>query len=215
MTTYKERTLLPKESQKIDKNYEKLQELSCKIGNEKTREAVQKLLNDIKQRFAYAPSSTKIEFAGAYPGGLVQTSMLVLRSLIQMNDALQANIPLDDMIITGIFFNIGKIGTEDKEYYLPQESEWHRVNLGQMYKINTEISEAISPNVRSLWWLNNADIPLTEDMIYSINSLSILTGNQVSNNSDVYKAPTLAILLQTAYRLVCSQSVDKKRSIVD
>jgi len=204
------------EVQQIDKNFDKVLDLVSKVENVKVREPLLLLCKEVKSRFAVAPAATKTEFAGAYGGGLVKTSLQVLKAMIQANEALGTNVSSDDLILAGLFFHIGKIGSADKEYYIVQESEWHRNNLGQMFKVNDELGDILPPNIRSIWWLNNAGVPLSEDVIYAITSLSNLTGHQTAYSTDVYKAPSLAILLQTAFRLVCSQASNaNKKSVLD
>lgn len=202
------------EVQKIEKNYEKFLSLASSIQDEKVKKPILEMLTELKGRIAVAPASTKTEFVGAYAGGLVQSSLLTLKTMIQINDALQANISRDDLIVAGLFYHLGKIGNLDQEYYVAQESQWH-IDRGMRYEINKQLDGIMPPNMRSIWWLNNAGVPLSEDVMYAIYSLSTMNGSHVSS-LDTYQAPKLAIILQTAFRLICSQASEtEKKSVLD
>lgn len=202
------------EVQKIEKNYEKFVSLVQSVENESVRVPLLALTNNLKSRFSVAPASTRTEFVGAYAGGLVQSSLMTLKTMIQMNEALGSTVSKDDLIVAALFYHLGKIGNADQEYYIAQESAWH-IERGMRYEINKKLDSIMPPNIRSIWWLNNAGVPLSEDVLYAITSLSTMS-NGTASSLDVYQAPKLAILLQTAFRLVCSQASDsEKKSVLD
>jgi hypothetical protein len=74
----------------------------------------------------------------------------------------------------------------------------------------------MSPNIRSIWWLNQYGVNLSENALYAISSLSSLSGTHTMSSLELFQAPPLAILLQTAFRLVCSQASNTpKKSVLE
>ncbi len=202
------------EVQKIEKNYEKYLQLISTIEDTQAKDAFLKLATELKSRLSVAPSATRVDFVGAYAGGLIQTSLFTLRNMLKMNEALELNIPKDDLIIAALSFGIGKIGSKDKEYYVAQTSAWH-IERGMRYEINKDIEGIMSPNVRSLWWLSQYGVKLSENVMYAIQSLSTLT-DQAPSSLDLFQAPPLAILLQSSFRLVCSAASNTpKKSVLE
>lgn len=169
-----------------------------KIQDATVRDALLELCTEVEDRLAVCPASTKTEFVGAYPGGLVAHSLNVLRIMKDLNKTYNADLSADNLIITALFHDIGKIGTLEEDYYLPQESDWHR-NKGMVYEINPIIPK-VPVAVRSIWWLTSSGVPLAEHEIHAISSLQHI-GQMY--NQELYNAPLLTLSLQQAVRGAC------------
>lgn len=197
--------------EKLEKNYELYTTLVGKIKNEDAREALLGLCNELKDRLAAAPASTKLDYVGAYPGGLVEHSINVLRIAKDLNKVFAANIQSDSLIITSLFHDIGKVGDEKNDFYIEQPSDWHRNKLGMMYDFNEEVGR-IPVSQRSLWWLNNSGCPLSAEEISAISSLHHV-GQMWS--SELYESPMLSVILQTAVRVACMKGKGKESILAD
>lgn len=195
---------------KLESNWELYVSLVGRIKDEQARTALLALCNELKERLAAAPASTRLEFVGAYPGGLVEYSLNVLKLAKDLNKVFKANVPSDSLIITCLFHDLGKIGNQEIDHYIEQTSDWHREKLGMMYEVNPDLPK-MHPTQRSLWWLNNANCPLSENEINAINSLGHM--NQMYS-TELYEAPMLSVVLQTAVRVACMQGTGKT-SVVD
>lgn len=194
---------------KIEKNWDLYYDLVGRIKNEEARTALLALCDEVKDRLAAAPASTRLDFVGAYPGGLVQHSLNVLKLAKDLNKVFGAKADSDSLIITCLFHDVGKIGNQKEDHYIEQESDWHR-NRGMMYELNTKLNK-VHPSQRSLWWLNGSGCPLSEEEVYALSSLSHV-GHMYS--SDLYEAPMLSVILQTAVRVACIKGTGKT-SVVD
>ena len=58
--------------------------------------------------------------------------------------------------------DLGKVGDEENDYYIPQTSDWHRNNRGELYTHNPQLSYMSVPD-RSIKLLVDHDIKLTEN----------------------------------------------------
>ncbi len=84
-----------------------------------------------------SPASTRFHLATE--GGLVQHSLNVANTLLQLRDLLAPYISEETCVITGLYHDTGKIGMPGMPYYLPNPSEWHVKKLGMKYVINDKV----------------------------------------------------------------------------
>lgn len=187
---------------KVQENWDKVKSLVNRIENEKVKAGCIALTDHLYDRMAVAPASTRKEYIGCFVGGLVWHSLNVLRTMNSLRTSLDLGdeVSADSMILLGLFHDIGKLGNEDNDYYVPQNSEWHREKLGQLYEVNKGMGNVPVP-VRTLWWLNKFNIPLSENEIHAIQSLKF-------NNEEVSFVPGTnetwePYLLQSAIRGAC------------
>lgn len=191
---------------KILANYDKLESLVGKIKNKERRNALKHLASDLKNRFAPAPAATRTEYAGAYPGGLVEQALSTVKLMNELNKTYKSDIPTDSIIVCGLFAHLGKIGTQTQDLYIAKESKWHNDN-GIMFELNRKISSVPAP-IRSLWWLTSSAVDLDEDEIYAISSLGAMGRAEVPS-SELFSAPMLAVALQNAFRVICISSAGR------
>jgi hypothetical protein len=92
-----------------------------------------------------APASAKEHYHNAYPGGYMDHIMNVLTTSFgvkKLYEARGGTIDFEDeeLAFATIHHDLGKLGDKQQgEYYLIQESEWHRKNKGEIYKFNSEL----------------------------------------------------------------------------
>lgn len=158
-------------------------------------QAFDKMLDEIGERLAVCPASGRLEYHSAWPGGLVDHSLRVLRKGLQLRPALAPEATEEALTVACLFHDFGKLGDHLHDYYLPQESSWHREKLGEMYKINPTIQYMTVP-LRGLWMLQYYDISLSQEEYLSI----FLNDGQYIDENRPYrlKEPPLAFLVHTA-----------------
>lgn len=188
---------------KINDNWGTLLGLVGRIENAEVKEGALKLCDDLHDRFAVCPASTRTDYVGCFPGGLVWHSLNVLRVMKGLRTSLDLEkvVHSDSMIIMGLFHDIGKLGNEKHDYYLSQTSDWHREKLGQLYTLNEDLSP-MPVSTRSVWWLNQYGIPLSENELHAITSLSAKANEAVSFVPSL-NDPWEAYMLQTSVRGAC------------
>jgi len=199
-----------KVSDKVIANWDTFMDLiEKKVQDSTVRDSLKELCIEVEDRLAPCPASTKTDYVGSFLGGLVWHSLNVLKIMVELNKIYSTNLTPDSLIVTGLFHDIGKIGSLDQDYYLSQQSDWHR-NRGILYEINPDIPH-VPVAIRSLWWLNSSGVPLAEHEIHAISSLQHM--NQIYS-SELYDAPKLTLILQQAVRAACILNKGKK-SILD
>ena len=111
------------------------------------------------------PASSKEHHHNAFPGGYVLHVMNVIEAAFKVMDtwkAMGANIDFtkEELVFAAINHDLGKIGDEDNEMYIPQDSDWHRKNQGAMYKMNPLPDFMLIPD-RSLFLLQQRGIKVS------------------------------------------------------
>lgn len=120
-----------------------------------------------KMKFWTAPASSRKEYHGCYPGGLTEHTHLVVAHMLRLNKAWECGVDEDSIVVAGVLHDIAKAGFLEKQYYLPETSDWHRNKLGQMYQYNKELP-AMGQNTMSIYMAMHAGIHLSVDEFQAI-----------------------------------------------
>lgn len=160
-------SLTPEE---IAENFEKYRSFLEKIGDRSS--AAIGMVDSLGEQLALCPGSAKKEYHAAYPGGLVQHSLRVLSNALKLVKAYNWNIPKESLIVSCLFHDIGKVGLANDDqsvtdFYVPQDSEWHRDKLGELYKYNKNIQYMTTPQ-RSVHMCQQFGLRLNTDEYLSI-----------------------------------------------
>jgi len=102
-----------------------------------------------------SPASTKYHLNRE--GGLLEHSIGVAETLLQLRAALAPEISEESCVIVGLFHDIGKVGMPGKPYYLPEIKDGKPTGA---YTINPEIV-AMGLSLRSLYLVSQY-IPLSD-----------------------------------------------------
>ena len=130
---------------------------------EKRLKQIHVLLEGLGQRYFTAPASGAIHRHEAEPGGLLVHSLSVLKNLIALDSVFGKSIPLDSMIICGLFHDLGKIGTLDGlDMYIPVSEQWRR-DKGYRYEFNKTIKDGLTHAQRSVRLLSHFGVYLSDD----------------------------------------------------
>jgi hypothetical protein len=116
-----------------------------------------------------------------------------------LNKALGTKVPISSILKVGLLHDIGKLGDLETDYFVEQDSDWHREKLGQLYKYNEDL-EKMSTSHRSLYLLQHFGVNLTKDEWLAI---QLAQGSHFEENRFyVGHEPSLALLLQHAKQQV-------------
>lgn len=117
-------------------------------------------------RVTMAPASAKEHFHNAYPGGYldhINNVLITSFGVKKLYEIRGGTIDFTDeeLSFSCIHHDLGKLGDRDQgEYYLPQDSEWHRVNKLEVYKFNPNL-QYMSVTDRALFILQQYGITCT------------------------------------------------------
>ena len=141
----------------IEKNWNKFESL-CKRFDD---EGLNQLLDQLGERIAVCPGSIKTEYAGCYPGGLVDQSLKVSSLMRKINETLEEDqrAPVPQILKVGLLHDLGKVGDLQSDHFLDQDSDWHREKLGQLYKYNDVLPKMTYAH-RTLYLLQHFGVKL-------------------------------------------------------
>jgi len=131
-----------------------------------------KLYTDHQERLMLMPASGNINYHNCFPGGYVDHVIRVMDMAIVVNDmwkSFGANInhTQEELLFAALNHDLGKIGTEEAEQYIPNPSDWHRKNQGKEYT-NNPINSFMTVPDRSLKLLADRNIFVSENEWYGI-----------------------------------------------
>ena len=161
-------------------------------------------LDDNAERVMLAPASTRKEFTCCYPGGLVEHSLRVLQNAAKLRQVYgqTESIETNSLILASLYHDIGKVGTDTKEYYVDNTSDWHRDKLGILYNIADRFQH-VPVSQLSLHRLSQNRVEIDIDEWYSISVI----GNKAIKEDVPNSAgePWLSIILSQAVKAACVQ----------
>jgi hypothetical protein len=74
---------------------------------------------------------------------------------------------LEEVVFSALNHDLGKFGSFEYEAVLPNPSEWHVKNRGEIYTFNTQLDYMTVPD-RSLWLLNELNILVSKNEYLAI-----------------------------------------------
>lgn len=191
----------------IAENFNKFRSFAEKLGDRS--EAALAMIDHLGERLALCPASSRKEYHSAYPGGLVEHSLRVLSNALKLSKTFGWDLPKESLIIACLFHDLGKVGDDENDLYLPQDSDWHRDKLGEMYKHNRDIQYMTVPD-RGLWLCQHFGLKLTEAEFLAIK----LNDGHFDETNAPYKMkePTLAIAVHMADLIATREEKDSTGS---
>jgi len=166
--------------EQIAENFEKYRGFMEKLGDRS--EAALALVDHLGERLAMCPASGRKEYHHAIPGGLVDHSLRVLSNALKLVKAFNWDVPKDSLIIGCLLHDLGKVGDHENDYYVPQDSDWHREKIGEMYKYNKDIQYMTVPD-RGVWLCQHFGLRLTQPEFMAI----LLNDGQYAEENAPYK----------------------------
>jgi len=166
--------------EEIAANFDKYRSLCERLGDRSP--AALELIDHMSERLALCPASSRKDYHHAIPGGLVDHSLRVLGNAMKLCKTFGWELPKDSLIIGCLFHDLGKIGDHEKDYYVPQDSDWHREKLGEMYKHNKDIQYMTVPH-RGVWLCQHFGLKLSQDEWLAI----VLNDGQYDESNAPYK----------------------------
>ncbi|MBC8307216.1 MAG: hypothetical protein H8E55_67070 [Pelagibacterales bacterium] len=160
-------------AEKIQANwnrYLKLIELS--FSKERT-DILLPFLEKYKDRIMMMPASSKNWHHSAFAGGYVDHVLRVFDCVNKLYDTWMemggdtSTYTKEEMQFAALFHDLGKMGQQEGEYYMPNDSKWHIDKLGMIYKFNTDIPAMKIPE-RSLFILQEIGCKVTQNEYITI-----------------------------------------------
>jgi hypothetical protein len=125
------------------------------------------------ERLMLMPAAHKKEYHNAFPGGYVEHVNRVITCALHLHD-LWAKMGVDtttytkeELVFSALNHDLGKMGDEENDSYIPQTDKWRQEKLGEDYMFNTKVPFASVPD-RGLFLLQAHDIKYTFNEMITI-----------------------------------------------
>ena len=115
------------------------------------------------ERVMLMPAAHKKEYHNAFPGGYVEHVNRVVRCALKQSKlwdeegADMTTFTIEELVFAAINHDLGKMGDNKHESYIPQTDNWRRDKLGEDYMFNKELAFASIPD-RGLFMLQSHGI---------------------------------------------------------
>jgi hypothetical protein len=129
--------------------------------------------NKYSERLMLMPAAHKKEYHNAFPGGYIEhvnrviTCALHLHDLWGMMGADLSTYTKEELVFSALNHDLGKMGSEEEEAYIPQTDNWRKEKLGEDYMFNTKVPFASVPD-RGLFLLQSHGIQYTFNEMITI-----------------------------------------------
>ena len=154
--------------EQIQENWEKLRSLINETFVGERLDNLNKMYDYFEERMCIAPASGKEHFHNAHAGGYVEHVLHITDLVVQIYDLWGKNgATIDDfdkeeLIFAALHHDLGKVGDLAEDYYVPNESDWHRKNQGMIYRHNPNI-QYMTVTDRAIWLLQHFDVKMSEN----------------------------------------------------
>ena len=141
--------------------------------SEPRKTALKAFYEKYEDRIILMPAAHKKEYHNAFPGGYVEhvnrvvTCAIHLHKLWGQMGADLTTFTKEELVFSALNHDLGKMGSETEESYIPQTDNWRREKLGEDYMFNTKVPFASVPD-RGLFLLQAHDIKYTFNEMVAI-----------------------------------------------
>jgi len=151
----------------LEKLHEKLYGIIDEYLSDDRKENVKAMYEDLGERLYLAPASSIESYHNAFPGGYLDHVLRVTDFAIEVYKQYSSlgldtsDFILENLVFVALHHDLGKLGFpgEGNEMYIPNDSEWHRTKLGQLYKPNDKNPFTLIQD-QSLFLLQYYQIPM-------------------------------------------------------
>ncbi len=104
------------------------------------------------ERVMLMPASHKKEYHNAFPGGYVDHVLRVVQCALKLNKVWvemgvdTSTYSVEELVFASLNHDLGKMGDEKNESYIPQDDQWRRDKLGEDYKFNNQLEYMSVPD---------------------------------------------------------------------
>ena len=145
--------------EQIVENWNKLIQLVEDTFDGERKEKLLKMYSHFEDRMSVAPASGKEHYHNAFVAGYVEHVLHVVDCALQINEVWKKNGATinysdEELVFAALHHDLGKVGDLEQDYYVPNESDWHRKNQGLIYKHNEDL-QFLTVTDRAIFILNH------------------------------------------------------------
>ena len=152
--------------EQIQENWNQLRQLINDTFKGERLDKLNHMYDYFEARMCVAPASGKEHYHNAHVGGYVEHVLHVIDCAVKLkklweDSGATINFSDEELIFAAMHHDLGKVGDMDHDYYVPQESEWHRKNQGSIFTHNGEL-QYMTVTDRAIFLLSQFEISMTE-----------------------------------------------------
>jgi hypothetical protein len=160
-------------AKQIQDNWNELMGYINEYISEPRKEKLLAFYEQYAERLMLMPAAHKKEYHNAFPGGYIEHVLRVIRCAIKQAELWQSEgadmstFTIEELVFSALNHDLGKMGSEDEDSYIPQTDQWRKDKLGEDYAFNTKVPFASVPD-RGLFMLQSHDIQYTFNEMVAI-----------------------------------------------
>jgi len=160
-------------AEQIQDNWNKFLSIIDVHISEPRRSNLKAFYEQYAERIMLMPASHKKEYHNALPCGYVDHVLRVVLCAFKLNEVWvdmgvdTSTYTFEELVFATLNHDLGKIGDEQNESYIPQTDQWRKEKLGEDYKFNDRLAYTSVPD-RSLFLLNQHGIQYTQNEMLAI-----------------------------------------------
>jgi hypothetical protein len=150
-------------AEQIQNNWMDLEETIKTFISEPRRSQLLDFYSKYSERIMMMPASHKKEYHNAFPGGYVDHILRVVDCALKLNNVWvemgvdTSTYTKEELVFAALNHDLGKMGDEENESYVPQTDQWRKDKLGEDYTFNNKLPFASVPD-RGLFLLQQHGI---------------------------------------------------------
>lgn len=160
-------------AEEIQSNWERLLSYIDTYISSPRKEKVLEFYNQYSERLMLMPAAHKKEYHNAFPGGYVEHVNRVIEASLKIYDVWaefemdKSTFTIEELVFSALNHDLGKMGDEENESYIPQTDKWRKEKLGEDYMFNSKVQFASVPD-RGLFLLQSHGIQYTFNEMVAI-----------------------------------------------
>ena len=160
-------------AEQIKENWETLMNYIEGYVSSPRKEKLLEFYSKYEDRLILAPAAHKKEYHNAFPGGYVEHVNRVIRCALKQYElwkeegAYTDTFTLEELVFSALNHDLGKMGDEEHDAYIPQTDNWRKEKLGEDYMFNQQVPFASVPD-RGLFMLQSHGIQYTFNEMIAI-----------------------------------------------
>lgn len=160
-------------AEQIQENWEKLLSYIDQYISEPRKDKLLSFYKKYEDRLIIMPAAHKKEYHNCFPGGYVDHVNRVIECCLKINDIWvemgvdTSTYTIEELVFSAINHDLGKMGDEENDSYIPQDDKWRREKLGENYKFNEAVPFSSVPD-RGLYLLQSHEVSYTFNEMITI-----------------------------------------------
>ena len=162
------------EAEKIKQNWETYRSRVTDLFPTR-KDQLNKMYDSFEDRIAMMPASSMAHFHNAFAGGYIDHVLRVmdctetLYNTWELSGADMSGYTKEELMFAAMHHDLGKVGFpgDGNEVYQVETSDWHRKNMGRLYKHNENIPFTMVPDL-SIWLLQEHGVSMSWNEYQSI-----------------------------------------------